>query len=171
MTATAQRGREHHSRIAAPEQCRVSPDERVDRHTDPGPDGAEDWGNDDVRGPGGIAATEECSRIAVGVLFCDDCKQAVDGARYEPDQRAVGESVVRTVDPEDRRVRDVTALTILRQEHQVVGREVLDAALPLPSLIVGDSHLLAFLDTLPDRIGVPRAGRLSSGRVLLSRND
>jgi hypothetical protein len=42
-------------------------------------------------GRGGVAATEDCSRIAVGVLFCDDGKQAVGGARYEPDRRAVGE--------------------------------------------------------------------------------
>ena len=116
-------------------------------------------GEEEVRGRGGIAATEECRRFTVGVLFCDDRKHAEDGARDEPDQRTVGERVVRTVDPDDRRVRDVTALTILRQEHQVVGRECLDAAMPLPALIVGDADLLAFLDTLPDRIGVVGASR------------
>jgi hypothetical protein len=77
------------------------------------------------------------------------------------------ECVVRTVDPEDRCVRDVMALTILCQEHQVVGRECIDAALPLKSVIVVDSHLLPFLDSLPDRIGVARVGRLSGGSLLL----
>jgi hypothetical protein len=34
-------------------------------------------------------------------------------------------------------------------------------------VIVGDSHPLAFLDTVPDRIGVALAGGLSRGRLLL----
>lgn len=55
-------------------------DERVDPDTDPSPYRAEDWGNDDVRGRSGIAATEESFWFAVAVRVHDDRNQAVGGA-------------------------------------------------------------------------------------------
>src|SRR4029450_4090687 len=160
--ARAERWRERHPRIAAPKERGVSPDQGVDGETDPRPCATVSCGKEYIRRCRNTAAEP-----AVVDRYCNDHKQAESGSRDEPGFRAVGDRVARTVDPDDRRVGDVAGLPVLRQQRQVVGRKRLDATLPFPSLIVGDSHFLTFLDTLPDRVGVALAGGLRSRNLFL----
>ena len=54
----------------------------------------------------------------------------------------------------------------------MVGREHVDPAEPLTPLIVGDSHLPALLDPLPNYVGIALGRRgLEPKRVLLRRTD
>ena len=77
-----------------------------------------------------------------------------------------------TIDPEDRRVREVRSLAIVRDNGEIVRCERIDTAVPLAPLIVGDSDLLALLDSSPDSVGIALRGPgLEARLAFLRRSD